>query len=124
MRHTDDEARFEAASLTMEMVALVERFLDGRATREELCSWARNVHKTYGRSAFVHNGAADALHTCLWNLDETIPSSDEPVVRHVDLVEHLHAVRRGDGVDPISWITERASRDEPSAAICSHIVSS
>jgi putative transposase len=79
MRHTDDEARFEAASLTMEMVALVERFLDGRATREELCSWARNVHKTYGRSAFVHNGAADALHTCLWNLDETIPSSDEPV---------------------------------------------
>jgi hypothetical protein len=72
MSQTDDEKRFDVASLTLEMVALVERFLDGRATREELCSWAHKVQKTHGRSVFAHNGTADALHTCLWNLDETM----------------------------------------------------
>src|SRR5262249_21747861 len=49
----------------------------------------------------VHNGAADALHTCLWNLDEKIPNTEEPLVRRVDLVDHLHAVRCGEPrVDP------------------------
>jgi hypothetical protein len=93
---TDDEKRFDVASLTLEMVTLVEQLLDGRATREELCSWAYMVSKTHGRSAFVHNGAADALHTCLWNLDQTMPNTEEPLVRRVDLVDHLHAVRNGE----------------------------
>ena len=96
MSQTDDEKRFDVASLTLEMVALVEQFLDERATREQLCSWAHKVQKTHGRSAFARNGVADALHTCLWNLDETLPNSDEPLVRRIDLVEHLHAVRNGE----------------------------
>ncbi|HEY2744718.1 MAG TPA: hypothetical protein VGL86_08850, partial [Polyangia bacterium] len=61
MSQTDEEKRFDVASLTLEMVGLVEHFLDGRATREQLCSWAHKVQKTHGRSAFVHNGPADAL---------------------------------------------------------------
>jgi len=96
MTQTDDEKRFEAASLTREMVALVERFLHGQATREELCSWAHKVPKVHGPSVFVHNGPADALHTCLWNLDEMMPDTEEPLVRRVDLVDHLHAVRCGE----------------------------
>jgi hypothetical protein len=95
MSQTDDEKRFHVASLTLEMIALVEQFLDGRATREQLCSWAREVQKAHGVSAFGRNGPASALHGCLWNLDETMPNSDEPLVRRIDLVEHLHAVRRG-----------------------------
>ena len=96
MSQTDDEKRFDVASLTLEMVGLVEQFLDGRATREQLHLWAHRVQKTHGRSAFVHNGVADALHTCLWNLDETLPNTDEPLVRRVDLIEHLQAVRSGE----------------------------
>jgi hypothetical protein len=96
MGQTDDEKRFDVASVTSEMVALVEQFLDGQATRGQLCSWAHRVQKTHGRSVFMHNGAADALHTCLWNLDEMMPNTDEPLVRRVDLVDHLHAVRIGE----------------------------
>lgn len=96
MSRTDDEKRFDVARRTLEMVALVEQFLDGRVTREELCSWAHSVGKTHGRLVFVHNGVADALHTCLLNLDETMPNTDEPLVRRLDLIEHLHAVRNGE----------------------------
>jgi hypothetical protein len=95
MSGTDDEKRFDVASLTLEMVARVERLLDGRATREQLCSWAHEVQKTHGR-VFVHNAAADALHTCLWSLDETLANTDEPLVRRVDLVDHLRAVQSGE----------------------------
>jgi hypothetical protein len=96
MTRTDDENRFEVASLTLEMAALVQRFLDGQATREELCSWAHTVQKVHEGSVFVHNGAADALHPCLGNLDDKMPNTEEPVVRRVELVDHLHAVRCGE----------------------------
>jgi hypothetical protein len=91
-----DESRFDTARLTLEMVALVERFLDGHATRVELCSWAHRIPKTHGQYPLVHNGAAYALHTCLWNLDEMGPDGDDPLVRRVDLVDHLRAVRSGE----------------------------
>ena len=96
MTRTDDEKRFDVASLTLEMVALVQRFLDGHATREELCSWAHQIQNVHGHFVFARNGAADALHTCLWNLDERMPNTEEPLVRRVDLIDHLTAVRSGE----------------------------
>jgi hypothetical protein len=122
MSQTDDEKRFDVASLNLEMVALVEQFLDGRATREQLCSWAHQVQKTHGRSAFVHNGVADALHTCLWNLDETLPNTDEPLVRRLDLIEHLHAVRSGEPqLDPDEIAVLTLTPHEIAARTAAHV---
>lgn len=81
MRHRTPETLNESARLTREMTALAERFLDGKATREEVESWARMVdhHK-------LHSPAANDLHTCLCNID---------VMRPQDLTQHLDAVRVG-----------------------------
>jgi hypothetical protein len=75
------EALFEAAARTREMIALTERFLDGKASEAEVESWARAV-KPHEFASWI----ADDLHTCLYNIDS---------VRREDVELHLAEIRRG-----------------------------
>jgi hypothetical protein len=87
--------RFDTTLRTRAMIALVERFLTGDATREEVQVWARAQGNAYSKPApFPGNGAADDLHTCLWNMDQRLRSGDF-LVRDIDLADHVRAVREG-----------------------------
>ena len=89
------EERFAIALRTRAMIALVEGFLAGNATREELRVWAHAQGNAYSNPPpFAGNGAADDLHTCLWNMDLRLRSGDF-LVRDTDLADHLRAVHEG-----------------------------
>jgi hypothetical protein len=88
MRMYDSEERSRRRSLNLEMLALVEKHLEGSVTRVELEVWAR-AH----RGPFS-TGIAESLHTCLYNLGDM--HEDGPLVRRVDLVEHVRASRQGE----------------------------
>jgi hypothetical protein len=82
------EGRFEVARLVHEMIDLTQQFLDGSASRAELVAWSRVEGHRF------HTPAADGLSTCLWNCDLMLQTG-EPLVRRVDLADHLRELREG-----------------------------
>jgi len=95
MSVSSHEERFEEAPILGEMTALVEKFLAGAVSREELHNWAHSLRPTSHRGLFRRNGNADALYTCLWNLDQQLGSMGEALVRRDDIAEHLRDLRTG-----------------------------
>jgi hypothetical protein len=81
MRPRTPEALFDAAQTTRNMLALTQRFLDGKATAVEVEVWARAIDHNVFRSWI-----ADDLHTCLYNIQD---------VRREDLEWHIAEIRAG-----------------------------
>jgi hypothetical protein len=94
MKPMTPEERFESARLTREMVDLVQSFLEGGTSRKELSTWARDRPDDHG--TLFRTAATAGLHGCLWNCEVVLRETGEPLIRPVDLVEHLHVVSEGE----------------------------
>jgi hypothetical protein len=93
MKPLGPEGQFEVAQKTREMIALVQRFLVGGASRQELASWARRSELD---AALMDNAAAAGLLRCLASLELTHGEAKEKLVRSIDLAQHLRAVLLGE----------------------------
>lgn len=89
-----EEQQLAVALRTRAMCKLVDDLIAGHTTRAEAQTWARSQGHLYSPSPpFSGNGAADELHSCLWNLD--LKKGDDDLFRNVDLSWHLSVVREG-----------------------------
>lgn len=93
----DAPRTFEQAACVREMCSLLQRFLNGEVTRDEIVIWCHSIWPpTSGQGGpFRKHGTASSVFDSIWNIDKTT-SPGEYVVRGVDVCAYVRWLQEGD----------------------------
>lgn len=90
----DASEAFEQAARVREMCSMLQRFLDGEVTRNDIAIWCHGIWIPGQGEPFRRYGEASSIFASIWNVEET-ESPGEYFVRTTDVAAYVELLRNG-----------------------------